>query len=91
MREKGWITLVVEDQGPGIPEDRLTKIFSRFYTDRPEQDSFGRYSGLGLSISQQIIDAHGGVIRAENAERDGKVTGARLVVRLPEMPDDFRL
>ena len=90
-REKGWITLVVEDQGPGIPEDRLTKIFSRFYTDRPEQDSFGRYSGLGLSISQQIIDAHGGVIRAENAERDGKVTGARLVVRLPEMPADFRL
>ncbi len=90
-RERGWITLVVEDEGPGIPADKLTKVFSRFYTDRPEQDSFGRYSGLGLSISQQIINAHGGQIHAENAERYGKVTGARLVVRLPEMPADFRL
>jgi two-component system sensor histidine kinase ChvG len=58
------IEICVEDEGPGIREENLQKIFERFYTDRPED--FGQNSGLGLNISQQIIKAHGGSIWAEN-------------------------
>jgi len=82
------VELVVEDEGPGIPEHALERIFERFYTDRPEQ-GFGQNSGLGLSISRQIIQAHRGTIRAENrpgpADEEGQPTvrGARFTVRLP--------
>lgn len=85
---KGAIEIAVEDDGPGIREDALQKIFERFYTDRPHQD-YGQNSGLGLSISRQIVEAHGGRIWAENrpgpAGPDGEptVAGARFVVRLP--------
>lgn len=85
----------VEDQGPGIRPDNLERIFERFYTDRPET-SFGSNSGLGLSISKQIIEAHKGRIWAENrmgprpAEgQDRIVLGARFNVRLPALPDDW--
>jgi len=87
-RVRAEIEIVVDDDGPGIGEDALERIFERFYTDRPHQ-GFGQNSGLGLSISKQIIEAHGGRIWAENragpADEDGKptVTGARFVVRLP--------
>jgi two-component system sensor histidine kinase ChvG len=73
----------VEDEGPGIPDHALERIFERFYTDRPEQ-GFGQNSGLGLSISKQIIEAHGGSIRAENIlAPDGARMGARFIIRLP--------
>jgi two-component system sensor histidine kinase ChvG len=87
-RVKNEIEIVVDDDGPGIGEDALERIFERFYTDRPHQ-GFGQNSGLGLSISKQIIEAHGGRIWAENrpgaAGPDGEptVAGARFVVRLP--------
>ena len=71
--------ITVEDDGPGIPEDNLDSIFERFYTERPEGEAFGRHSGLGLSISRSIVEAHGGTIRAENRPQGG----ARFVVRLP--------
>jgi two-component system sensor histidine kinase ChvG len=73
-----------EDEGPGIPEDKREAIFERFYSERPKGEKFGTHSGLGLSISRQIVDAHGGTISAEN-RRDaaGRVTGARFIVRLP--------
>ncbi len=71
--------ITVEDEGPGVPEENLDSIFERFYTERPESEAFGRHSGLGLSISRQIVEAHGGTIRAEN-KREG---GARFVIRLP--------
>ena len=64
-RVKNEIEIVVDDDGPGIREDALERIFERFYTDRPHQ-GFGQNSGLGLSISKQIIEAHGGRIWAEN-------------------------
>ena len=79
---------MVEDDGPGIEPDALDRIFERFYTDRPEQ-GFGQNSGLGLSISRQIIEAHRGTIRAENRpgppDEEGRPTslGARFVIRLP--------
>ena len=81
------VLVVVEDTGPGIPEQALTKIFNRFYTSRPDAQ-FGNNSGLGLAISKQIVEAHGGVIWAENIRpTDADVTseplGARFVVGLP--------
>src|SRR5262249_42467998 len=68
-----FVEVVVDDDGPGIRPDALEKIFDRFYTDRPHQ-GFGQNSGLGLSISRQIIEAHGGSIRVEN--RVGIVPGS---------------
>jgi two-component system sensor histidine kinase ChvG len=83
-RRDGMAEVAVEDEGPGIAEDRLEKIFERFYSERPASEKFGTHSGLGLSISHQIVTAHGGTIRAENRRRPGgSVIGARFVVRLP--------
>ena len=81
------VLVVVEDTGPGIPDQALTKIFKRFYSQRPEGD-FGNNSGLGLAISKQIVEAHGGVIWAENirpteADISSEPLGARFVVGLP--------
>jgi two-component system sensor histidine kinase ChvG len=84
-----FVEILVEDEGPGIPEDRREIIFDRFYSDRPATDaSRGKNSGLGLSISREIVHAHGGEIVAENRREQGaapsaKPAGARLVVRLP--------
>ena len=67
------ITVTVSDEGRGITGD-VGKIFQRFYTDRPETESFGDHSGLGLSISKQIVEAHKGTIRAGNrTDRSGAV------------------
>lgn len=82
MREPGFIRIRVEDEGPGIEPENFERIFDRFHTDRP--DSFGEHSGLGLAISRQIVDAHGGRISAGNRMKDGKVMGARFTVLLPE-------
>ncbi|MDR7123449.1 sensor histidine kinase [Pseudotabrizicola sp. 4114] len=81
------VLVVVEDTGPGIPEEALTKVFKRFYSERP-QGQFGNNSGLGLSISKQIVEAHGGVIWAENirpthADATSDPLGARFIVGLP--------
>jgi two-component system sensor histidine kinase ChvG len=85
-RLRNEVEIVVDDDGPGIGPDALEKIFERFYTDRP-QHGFGQNSGLGLSISKQIVEAHSGRMWAENrmsaATPDGTVLGARFVVRLP--------
>ena len=88
--EKGKITVRVEtdkdqavihfdDQGPGIPEAKKEAIFERFYTERPATESFGNHSGLGLSISRQIAEAHNGTLQASNL-KDG---GARFTLTLP--------
>ena len=75
--------IIFDDNGPGIPESRLEKIFDRFYSERPVAESFGMHSGLGLSIAKQIIESHGGLIYAENRKDDnGKIFGARFVVNL---------
>jgi two-component system sensor histidine kinase ChvG len=83
-RRDDCIVVTVEDEGPGIPEGKCEAIFERFYTERPAEEKFGTHSGLGLSISRQIIEAHRGRITADN-RRDaaGKVCGARFTVVLP--------
>ena len=87
-RLKNIVEIIVDDDGPGVRPDALDKVFERFYTDRPHQ-GFGQNSGLGLSISKQIAEAHGGAIWVENRpgplDVDGisTVVGARFVVRLP--------
>jgi two-component system sensor histidine kinase ChvG len=78
------VEFVVEDEGPGIPEAKLESIFDRFYSERPRGERFGQHSGLGLSISRQIVEGLRGRIGAENRrDADGKVLGARFIVRLP--------
>lgn len=90
-RDGEMIEAVVEDEGPGLPEGKLTAIFERFYTERPPGEKFGVHSGLGLAISKQIVEAHGGTIRAENrTDPAGRVTGARFIVRLPTFEGDGR-
>jgi two-component system sensor histidine kinase ChvG len=87
-RLRNQIEILVDDDGPGVRTDALDKIFERFYTDRPHQ-GFGQNSGLGLSISKQIAEAHGGAIVVENRtgppgpDGEPKVLGARFIVRLP--------
>jgi len=87
-RHDGRAVLVtVEDEGPGIPDDKLTAIFDRFYTERPVGEEFGTHSGLGLSISKQIVEAHRGLIWAENRkDASGATIGARFCIRLPAGP-----
>ncbi len=87
-RRRNVITITVDDDGPGIQAERIDRIFERFYTDRPEGEDFGNNSGLGLSISRQIIEAHNGNIWALNRtrhEHSGEeiIEGARFVVELP--------
>ena len=90
-RHKEDIDIIVEDEGPGVAPDAMEKVFERFYTDRPDH-GFGQHSGLGLSISKQIVEAHDGRIWVENrpgppapAGEPGEVLGARFIVRLPAM------
>ncbi|MBM3518059.1 MAG: HAMP domain-containing protein, partial [Alphaproteobacteria bacterium] len=81
-RDAGQVRVAVEDEGPGLPEESLERIFARFYSERPA--GTGEHSGLGLSIARRIVEGHGGTIRAENRRTpDGAVIGARFVVTLP--------
>jgi two-component system sensor histidine kinase ChvG len=81
------LRMVVDDDGPGIPPDKVEKIFERFYTDRPQGAKFGNNSGLGLSIVRQIVETHRGQVWAENRIEDGKTKGARFIVELPPAAD----
>jgi two-component system sensor histidine kinase ChvG len=87
-RGPDYVEVAVDDEGPGIADHALERIFDRFYTDRPNQ-GFGQNSGLGLSISRQIVEAHGGKIWAENRPASGssggptESGGARFTMRLP--------
>jgi two-component system, OmpR family, sensor histidine kinase ChvG len=89
-RSRHDVEILVDDDGPGVRPEVREKIFERFYTDRPHQ-GFGQNSGLGLSISKQIVEAHGGSISVENrtgqvgADGEPRVLGARFIVRLPAL------
>ena len=80
----GRVLAEVEDEGPGIPEPDIERIFERFYTERPADQGFGKNSGLGLAIARQIVASHGGRIWAENKRSsEGRRIGARFIVELP--------
>jgi two-component system sensor histidine kinase ChvG len=84
-RKDGNCRVVIEDNGPGIEAENIDRIFERFYTDRPGAEDFGQNSGLGLSISRQIAEAHGGTLEAENVlGANGERKGARFILVLPE-------
>ncbi len=87
-RSRNSIQVMVEDNGPGIRAEVIERVFERFYTDRPDGEDFGQNSGLGLSISRQIIEAHGGTLTAENipGRKDGEWDGARFTIELPVEP-----
>ena len=79
------VYIIIEDQGKGFPENALPKVFNRFYTERPETEEFGKHSGLGLSISKQIIEAHNGEILVENRiNAKNNVFGARVIIILDQ-------
>jgi len=84
-RRRGTVQVLIEDNGPGIRAEVIERVFERFYTDRPDGEDFGQNSGLGLSISRQIIEAHGGSLTAENIAGDepGTWAGARFIIELP--------
>ncbi|WP_198935158.1 sensor histidine kinase [Pararhizobium arenae] len=88
-RIRNRCVVIVEDNGPGIMAENIDRIFERFYTDRPASEGFGQNSGLGLSISRQIAEAHGGTLRAENIidPETGAVEGARFTLSLPVEPN----
>ena len=84
FRDGPSVCIAVEDEGPGIAENSLEAIFERFYTERPRGEAAGVHSGLGLSISRRIAEAHGGTIAAANRRgAEGRILGARFVVSLP--------
>jgi len=85
QRDPHDLIVLVDDDGPGLPPENLETVFERFYTARPRGAAFGGHSGLGLSIARQVVEAHGGSIRAENrTDEQGNVAGARFIVTLPD-------
>ena len=79
-----YLTISISDNGPGIREPNIERIFDRFYSLREEnQLSNMVHSGLGLNIAKQIIDSHGGYISANNISEDNIVSGSRFIINLP--------
>ena len=90
-RTKDRCVIRVDDNGPGIQAENIDRIFERFYTDRPLSEGFGQNSGLGLSISRQIAEAHNGTLKAENVlDEFGVVSGARFTLSLPAATSNER-
>ncbi len=75
------IRIRVDDEGPGVPSEARRAIFDRFHSVRPDNENFGRHSGLGLAIAQAIVKGHDGEIDVQ--DRDDAPSGARFIIRLP--------
>jgi two-component system sensor histidine kinase ChvG len=80
-REGKGLTVRVEDEGPGVPEESREAVFRRFHSVRPDTEAFGQHSGLGLAIARTIVEGHQGSIAVE--AREDRLSGARFVIRLP--------
>ena len=78
---EGWVRFVVEDSGPGIPEEVRHRIFDPFFTTKGPDEG----TGLGLAICQRVVSEVGGKIWLETSA----LGGARFVVDLPAAPEDF--
>ncbi len=81
VRGAQHLVIRIEDEGPGVPEDARDAIFRRFHSVRPESETFGRHSGLGLAIARTIVEGHQGAITVES--REDRLGGARFVIRIP--------
>ena len=81
--EGATLTVRVEDEGPGVPEEAREAVFRRFHSVRPDAEAFGQHSGLGLAIARTIVEGHQGSIAVE--AREDRVSGARFIVRLPRV------
>jgi len=81
-QSKNDINIQIKDQGIGIPNDDLDRVFNKFYrVSRPENISG---TGLGLAICKGIIEAHGGFIHAENRPDGGTI----IIINLPKEKND---
>jgi len=80
-RDGDMVRVSVCDEGPGIPETAREKVFARFHSVRPEAESFGNHSGLGLAIARTIAEAHDGSLMV--SDRPDGHKGACLVLELP--------
>ena len=79
---ENYLSVSISDEGPGIKDPNIKRIFDRFYSFRDNKSDQG-HSGLGLSIAKQIIDAHDGYISADNVIEGGNIMGAKFIVNLP--------
>ena len=78
------IRIMFQDEGSGVPVEKTERIFDRFYTERLSKEKFGTHSGLGLSITRQIIEAHGGTIVAKNIKnRQDEILGSNFIIEIP--------
>lgn len=75
------VRIRIDDEGPGVPEEAREAIFNRFHSIRPEEEHFGRHSGLGLAIARAIVEGHDGEIDVQ--DRDDAPSGARFTITLP--------
>ena len=78
------LRIMFQDEGSGVPVEKTERIFDRFYTERLNKGKFGTHSGLGLSITRQIIEAHGGTIVAKNIKnRQDEILGSNFIIEIP--------
>ena len=78
------LRIMFQDEGSGVPVEKTERIFDRFYTERLSKGKFGTHSGLGLSITRQIIEAHGGTIVAKNIKnRQDEILGSNFIIEIP--------
>ena len=70
LMERGYLVLLVKDEGPGVPNDVLDRVFERFYrVDKSRSRAVGG-SGIGLSIVKHIVNLHGGEVRLMNSSKN---------------------
>jgi signal transduction histidine kinase len=77
-----WVTVEVEDDGPGIPAEDLSRIFEPFYRVDPSRSRASGGTGMGLAVVKLLVEVHGGSVRAENHPAGG----SRFIVQLPASP-----
>lgn len=75
------VRIRIDDEGPGVPAEAREAIFNRFHSVRPNEEDFGRHTGLGLAIARAIVEGHDGEIDVQ--DRDDAPSGARFTIRLP--------
>ena len=78
-----YLSIAIVDEGPGIKEPDMKRIFERFYSLREEDNK--SHSGLGLNIAKQIVDAHEGSISVDNVIEENVIKGAKFIVNLPQV------